>query len=78
MAAETPIEFPLYLYIYDREGYHDGKTVIHNKDELMAAFAGPIRIANLEKREVRITDSGDVMQLWMRNGQMVPDGTPIT
>jgi hypothetical protein len=62
-------EFPLYVYIYNTEGYHGGKQIIKDETELRAMM---LRIRSIveEGREVMITDTGDFCVFHAKGGKV--------
>lgn len=64
-------EFPCFLYIYDANGFHNGKVVIETEAELLEAFKGPIKKAMNEKRQVRIADLLDSLMFHAEDGKII-------
>lgn len=60
--------YPVLLYIYGADGFHRGSIPINSKAQLEIAFKTIIKFAINEKREVRITDIGDLMVFHSYNG----------
>jgi hypothetical protein len=67
-------DYPLFMYIYDKDGYHRGSTRLEDYKATETAFMTTIRSAIQEKREVRITDTGDLMVFHSKNGHIKWDG----
>jgi len=66
--------YPLFLYIYDIDGCHRGSIKIDNKIALEYAMRTSIKIAINQKREVRITDTGDLLCFHSQGGAILYDG----
>jgi hypothetical protein len=60
--------YPLFIYVYNADGYHSGPQPIDNEIALGVRMQTTIREAFASKREVRITDCGDCMVLHIKNG----------
>jgi hypothetical protein len=90
----TDLRGPFALYVYGSDGYHSGKqwfskTIRYPDEEISVPLAKSRALkAVAEKREVRITDGGDMLvyharggvQLYPSNGldfwKAVEDGAP--
>lgn len=59
------------LYEYDANGRYSAPALIEAEAGLDDAVASIIRVALAEKREVRITDSGDALVFHAQNGEIV-------
>lgn len=66
--------YPVLVYIYDEKGFHRGSVPARNRIELDAMFHGPVKKAIQEKREVRMTDTGDLMLFHTYKGCIKWDG----
>jgi len=66
--------YPLYLYIYDFDGHHRNSIRLNNKVMLNYALRGSIKIAINQKREVRITDTGDLLCFHSQGGAILYNG----
>ena len=66
--------YPLYLFIYDEKGFHSDGVRLENKHKLEYAFKTSIKFAIANKREVRITDSGDLLCFHAKDGKILYDG----
>lgn len=58
------------LYEYNSDGYHNGSMQI-SEDTLPMVFKTIIRIAKEDKREVIITDLGDMCVFHMKDGEVL-------
>lgn len=68
---ETPL-FPLTLYIYDEQGYHDGGIQIVSEEQLNGlGTIMIIRYAIKRGVEVRMTDPMDLLVFHAKNGKIV-------
>jgi hypothetical protein len=74
VGQEVDNDYPLFLYLYDTEGYHRGSERINNYGELKEVMRTSIKQAIAEKREVRITDTGDLMMFHSKAGHIKWDG----
>lgn len=63
--------YPLFLYIYRHDGYHTGSELLRNEDQLKTALAGKVKEAIMQGREVRITDTGDLLVFHAEHGKIV-------
>jgi len=66
--------YPLYLYIYDENGFHSIGVRLDDKQKLEYAFKTSIKFAIANKREVRITDSDDLLCFHAKDGKILYDG----
>ena len=66
--------YPLYLFIYDENGFHSTGVRLEDKYKLEYAFKTSIKFAIANKREVRITDSGDLLCFHAKDGKILYDG----
>ena len=66
--------YPLFVYLYNKEGWYKEPIRIENETALMFMFRGPIKEAIREKLEVRITDTGDLLCFHAANGSILWDG----
>ena len=66
--------YPLLLYIYGDEGLNQGSIRLNNEVALAYAFRTSIKYAIENKREVRITDTGDLLCFHARDGKILYDG----
>lgn len=64
-------DFPLYIYIYNADGMHNGKISITNQMDLERHMDTDIRNAFLSKCEVRITDVVDNLCWHAVNGKLI-------
>lgn len=73
-------DFPCFLYLYRKDGYHNGKIILENDLDLAAVMAGGIRIAIASKLEVMLTDGMDFVMFHSKDGKVLypPDGVPVT
>jgi hypothetical protein len=58
------------LYEYNSEGYHNGHITI-SEDTLPMVFKTIVRVAREDKREVIITDLGDLCVFHMKDGEVL-------
>ena len=63
--------YPMRLYVYGHNGRHSGGTWLYTEAELHDAMTTVVKPALADKREVRITDSGDCMIFHAENGRIV-------
>ena len=66
--------YPLYLFIYNENGFHSTGVRLENKQKLEYAFKTSIKLAIANKREVRITDSGNLLCFHAKDGKILYDG----
>ena len=66
--------YPLYLFIYDENGFHSTGVRLEDKHKLEYAMRTSIKYALAARREVRITDSGDLLCFHAKNGKIIYDG----
>lgn len=66
--------YPLYLFIYDENGFHSTGVLLEDKQKLEYAFKTSIKFAIANKREVRITDTGDLLCFHAKDGKILYDG----
>ncbi len=78
----SEIKGSLALYVYDANGYHRGaqyfrRVVQYPGEEITVAEAhGLADKAFSERREVRITDSGDLLVFHSKDGQVLYPDNP--
>jgi len=66
--------YPLYLFIYNAEGFHSTGVRLEDKHKLEYALKTSIKLAIANKREVRITDSGNLLCFHAKDGKILYDG----
>lgn len=64
-------EFPLFLYLYDAQGFYRGARRLDDSQELKTAFEREIIPAIRQGREVRICDCGDYLCFHAKGGEVV-------
>ncbi len=65
-------DFPLNLYIYDENGRYTEPIYINNESVLKSSvIKNLLRTAIYKKREVRITDTGDLLVFHAQNGEIL-------
>ena len=64
-------DFPLRLYEYNAEGRYGYPLRIENSAALEVAMTTIVKAALAERREVRITDTGDDLVFHVQNGSIV-------
>lgn len=62
--------FPLYLYLYRADGYHEGPIEITSKEHLYGAGVQALVHLHIE-HEVRITDVADFLVFHAKGGQIL-------
>ena len=75
MTSEIPPsveeEFPMFLYIHDHEGFHDGKIKIPDQACLSRVFPEMIAPAIRAGKEVIVTDVMDCCTFHAREGKII-------
>ena len=66
--------FPVLVYEYDKNGRYGPPKRIPTMEGLEVWFKENLQKILSEKRELRITDTGDLMCFHARNGKIVYDG----
>lgn len=66
--------FPLFAYEYNAQGYYSEPETIKDMVELDAYFKKNLKKILDEKRELRITDTGDLLCFHVQNGKILYDG----
>lgn len=64
-------EFPMYLYIHNHEGFHDGKLKIPDQAALRRVFPEMITPAIRAKLEVVVTDALDFCIFHAKGGSVI-------
>jgi hypothetical protein len=64
-------DFPLRLYEYNAEGRYGFPVRLNNSAELESAMKTTVKRALDEKREIRITDTGDILVFHAQDGAIV-------
>lgn len=64
-------DYPMYLYIFNADGMHNGKVTIKNEAELVRYMETDVKKAMWEGREVRITDVMDNLCWHAEHGKVV-------
>lgn len=73
-AATDDELFPVLVYEYDKNHEYGVPLRIHTLEILEAWFKGNLQKILDEKRELRITDIGDLMCFHVKNGKILYDG----
>ena len=68
--GELPDPLVYYLYIYNQNGYHNGKVEVL-PEKIDETFQTVILKAKNEKRKVILTDEYDNCMFHMENGQVI-------
>jgi hypothetical protein len=63
--------YPAHLYIYDESGRYGRPETLVDPQALSVAMFGPVRDAMAQRREVRITDPGDMLVFHAVDGKIV-------
>ncbi len=66
--------FPVLVYEYDKDGRYGPLLRIENEADMKLWFMTKLKPIIDGKREVRITDTGDLMCFHARNGKILYDG----
>lgn len=69
--------YPLFVYIYDSDGNYRTPLRVANQADLESAFFTLVALAVEEGREVRITDTGDLLCFHSKDGKIVWDGEKL-
>ena len=75
--SDAPV-FPMFVYIYEADGTYGDPVQINSEAQLH----GPdtrimIKVAMEQKREIRITDPGDLMLFHAKDGRILFDGKEV-
>lgn len=73
---ESP--YPVRVYEYNAKGMYGPPIRCESEEELKAWFLEHFPKLMREKRELRITDTGDLMVFHAKNGMIVYDGVRHT
>lgn len=68
--ADGPL-FPARLYLFGADGRHSGGKWLRTEAALREALDTTVRAALIAKREVRITDPGDMLVFHAVGGEIV-------
>lgn len=66
--------YPILVYVYNKDGFYSHPVRVYNKTELAFIFETAVVPAINEKREVRMTDTGDLLVFHSYNGCIKYDG----
>lgn len=64
-------DFPLFLYLYDQQGFYRGAKRLGNRQELKTTFEREVVPAIRERREVRICDTADYLCFHAKDGRVL-------
>ena len=74
IANDDPL-YPMFLYIYEKDGMHGDPVQINSEAQLHDPGTVMIlKIAMQEKREIRITDPNDFLLFHAQDGKILFDG----
>jgi hypothetical protein len=68
--GDAPL-FPARLYLFGADGRHSGGKWLRTEADLREALDTTVRAALIAKREVRITDPGDMLVFHAVDGEIV-------
>lgn len=66
--SQAQRDFPLRLFEYDSSGRYGDSRKINSEDDLLTAMEVTVKKAIAEKREVRITDTADLLVFHAKDG----------
>jgi hypothetical protein len=66
--------FPLLVYEFDEEGQYGQPSRLENDGDLRLYFMENLKKILDEKRELRITDTEDLMCYHVKDGKIIYDG----
>lgn len=64
-------DYPLFGYVYDSNGFYREPVRLTDKETVEKFMRGPVTLALAEKREVVITDTGDLTVFHCKDGAIL-------